>query len=253
MICTSKFDFSLFLFSPCLYFIFPLYDFMNRNSRRDSGPNWIHGTGDNPIMAIAEATKTLAHDPEGENIAIAPDGQLISDDVSIKVAEFVWMTIGEAFEYSNRHGESIPPDRSLFDFLREKLQQTQFSEVEKELCLDACKLWGAYVGDPIGKQSLKFFCLEECIDGSMYSCWFTSCARSNSSSQTIILLLPVISTSWNISPKQRRPRPTSNSTNPSSASTLQSVTLNNPPNIKSPSQQPLDLNIASTRSSSPVH
>lgn len=119
------------------------------------------------IMDIAEATKTVAQDPEGGNVAFSPDGHLIPEEVATKVADFVWMTIGEAFEYSNQHGSSIPPERSLFDFFREKVQQTQFSTAEKELCLDACKLWGAYVGDPIEKQSFKFFCLEECIDGSM--------------------------------------------------------------------------------------
>lgn len=120
-------------------------------------------------MVIAEATETIAQDPEGENIAISPDGNLIPEKIATKIAEFVWVTIGEAFEYSNQHGGSIPPERSLFDFFCERVQQTQFSDAEKELCLDACKLWGAYVGDPIEKQSLKFFRLEECIDGSMIS------------------------------------------------------------------------------------
>jgi hypothetical protein len=81
----------------------------------------------------------------------------------------VWTTISEAFEYSNSHGESIPADKSLLDFVRERVQQTKFSDEEKDLCLDACKLWGAYVGDQADRQSLKFFRLEECVDGS--KCW----------------------------------------------------------------------------------
>jgi len=133
-----------------------------------SGPNWIHGTGENPIMAIADVTQTVVHDLEGKNIAISRNGQLISEQVVTKVSEFMWATIEEAFEHSNAHGDSIPPERSLFDFFQEKVQQTKFSQTEKQMCLDACKLWGAYVGDPIERQSLKFFRLEECIDGSAY-------------------------------------------------------------------------------------
>lgn len=118
-------------------------------------------------MSIAEATQTVTHDPEGRAIAIARDGHLLDDALTTKASEFMWSTIEQAFEYSKSHGQSIPPERSLFDFFQEKVEQTDFSEGEKELCLDACQLWGAYVGDPIQRQSLKFFCLEECLDGSM--------------------------------------------------------------------------------------
>lgn len=83
-----------------------------------------------------------------------------------KISEFLWTTIDEAFEYSNKHKDTISPDQSLLDFFREQVEKTGFSPVEKEACIQYCKLWGAYVGDPVERQSLKFFCLEECIDGS---------------------------------------------------------------------------------------
>lgn len=118
-------------------------------------------------MSIAEATQTVTHDPEGRNIAISRDGHLLDEALTTKMSEFMWTTIEQAFEYSNSNGKNIPPERSLFDFFQEKIEQTDFSNEERQLCLDACQLWGAYVGDPIQKQSLKFFCLEECIDGSM--------------------------------------------------------------------------------------
>ena len=109
----------------------------------------------------------MAHDPEGKNLSISCDGKLVDEEKATKAAEFVWTTIEEAFEYSNQHGDSIPSKQSLYDFIQEKLEKTDFSEEEKKLCLDSCKLWGAYVGDSIERQSLKFFRLEECIDGSM--------------------------------------------------------------------------------------
>lgn len=118
-------------------------------------------------MSIAETTQTVTYDPEGGNIAISRDGHLLDDALVTKLSEFMWTTIDEAFQYSNSHGEDIPPERCLYDFFKDKVEQSSYSQAEQQLCLDACQLWGAYVGDPIQRQSLKFFCLEECIDGSM--------------------------------------------------------------------------------------
>jgi hypothetical protein len=134
-----------------------------------SGPNWIHGTGTNPIAAIAELTKTTVEDFEGNQAIIATDGSPLDDEIVAKISEFLWTAIGEAFEYSNTHKDTIPPERSLLDFFQDKVEKADFSLEEKKLCIETCRLWGAYVGDPIERQSLKFFCLEECIDGSTFS------------------------------------------------------------------------------------
>lgn len=130
------------------------------------GPNWIHGTGKNPIAAIAEATETVLEDFEGNQALISSDGKAIDDDLASRISGVLWTTIEKAFEYSNTYKDTIPPDRSLLDFFREQVEKTNLSATEKELCVESCRLWGAYVGDPIERQSLKFFCLEECIDGS---------------------------------------------------------------------------------------
>lgn len=132
-----------------------------------SGPNWIHGTGTNPIVAVAEATNTTLQDFEGDPVIISTDGKLLSADIASKISEFMWATIEAAFEYSNTHKDDIPADRSVLDFFYEKLEKTDFTPKEKHLCIETCRMWGAYVGDPIERQSMKFFCLEECIDGSM--------------------------------------------------------------------------------------
>ncbi|KAJ5582350.1 hypothetical protein N7535_000970, partial [Penicillium sp. DV-2018c] len=135
----------------------------------DMGPNWIHGSGENPIMTIAEETGSAMYDAEcGGNIIFSRDGDLINEETSAKVQDFVWTAIAEAFEYSNHHGESIPVEKSLFDFFCERIERTSFSDEEKQLCLDSCRLWGSYVGDQVDKQSLKFFRLEECVDGSNF-------------------------------------------------------------------------------------
>ncbi|KAJ5668758.1 hypothetical protein N7462_009828 [Penicillium macrosclerotiorum] len=134
----------------------------------DLGPNWIHGAGANPIMSIAQATQTDIYDPEGRNLIFSRDGSRLSEEVARQVEEFVWTTISEAFEYSSQQGDLIPADRSLYDFFQEKVQQTAFSAEVQQYCLHACRLWGAYVGDGAERQSLRFFRLEECVDGSNY-------------------------------------------------------------------------------------
>lgn len=171
-------------------------------NRISSGPNWIHGTGANPIMSIANATQTITHDPEGHNISISREGYPISEDAATKAADFMWATIEQAFEYSNQHGDTIPPERSLYDFFQEKLEQTGFSDEEKQLCLDSCKLWGAYVGDPIERQSLKFFHLEECIDGSEYlAAKAHTIPSTDVLSQITILLLRLTNEFWSLFPR----------------------------------------------------
>lgn len=121
---------------------------------------------DNPITAIAKSTNTTVQDFEGGQIIFSKDGQVLDQALATKASEFMWTTIDEAFRYSNTHKDTIPPERSLFDFFLEKIEESGFSPAEKDACVETCKLWGAYVGDPIEKQSLKFFCLEECIDES---------------------------------------------------------------------------------------
>lgn len=129
------------------------------------------------------------YDPEGgDHVTFSQDGQPVHDDINSKVQEFVWTTISEAFEYSNRLGESIPAQQSLLDFFRERVQQSDFSEEEQSLCLDACKLWGAYVGDQVDRQSLKFFRLEECVGGSKFPI----------SSSAAILILVKATLSWHL-------------------------------------------------------
>lgn len=117
-------------------------------------------------MSIAELTNTTIQDFEGGQIVFSKDGKLLDDDIAMKLSDFMWTTIDDAFAYSNKYKDTIPPDRSLFDFFLEKIEASDFSPAEKDACVETCKLWGAYVGDPIDRQSLKFFCLEECVDES---------------------------------------------------------------------------------------
>ncbi|OJD33282.1 amine oxidase [Diplodia corticola] len=79
-------------------------------------------------------------------------------------------------EFSKQNSASIPPTKSLLDYIHEKTSElytdenwNHLQEAEKEkkrnLLHIIAEMWGAFVGSPVERQSLRFFWLEECIDG----------------------------------------------------------------------------------------
>lgn len=79
----------------------------------------------------------------------------------------MWSIIDKALDYSRKNTDIISPNKSLFDYIQEEVASTNLPGLEKEACIEMSKLWGSYVGSPIDRQSLKFFFLEDCLDGSM--------------------------------------------------------------------------------------
>lgn len=80
-------------------------------------------------------------------------------------SELVWGIIGEGFKYSNQHTASIPPERSLMDYFESIVKEKGLSDASSKLVLQMARMWGDFVGEPIEKQSMKYFWLEECIEG----------------------------------------------------------------------------------------
>ncbi|TPX23246.1 hypothetical protein DIZ76_012572 [Coccidioides immitis] len=132
----------------------------------DLGPNWIHGTENNPIVSISKHTKTVTHSWDGPQAIIDSSGRLLDAQDATKFSEFTWETIDKALDHSRKNAATIPPNLSLCDYIREELEKTTFSQSEKEACMELSKSWGAYIGSPVDRQSLKFFFLEECLDGT---------------------------------------------------------------------------------------
>ena len=54
---------------------------------------------------------------------------------------------------------------SLKNFFVQQLKDKDVPESESKLVMQMAEMWGAFVGSPWERQSLKFFWLEECIDG----------------------------------------------------------------------------------------
>jgi len=99
------------------------------------------------------------------------DGKLLKDGE--KLNEALWGVIIQAFKHSADNTASIDPKESLYDFFVEKVQEmfpTKEEARERETMLQMTEMWGAFVGSPVQTQSLKFFWLEECIDGENLFC-----------------------------------------------------------------------------------
>jgi hypothetical protein len=139
----------------------------------DLGPNWIHGTDDNPIFEIAKETKTQLHYWDERQRILDPEGKALETSEAEEYGRLLWDDglISQAFKYSRENTASIDPSLSLMDFFAEKaenlftdLEASEAQRKRKQL-LQICDFWGSYVGSPTTSQSLKFFWLEECIEG----------------------------------------------------------------------------------------
>lgn len=78
----------------------------------------------------------------------------------------MWEIIEEGMDYSHDHCESIPLNRSLWDYFQEKaVERYPNDDRRRQTLLRIADMWGAFVGSPIQQQSFKFFWLEKTIDG----------------------------------------------------------------------------------------
>ncbi|KAI9854724.1 MAG: hypothetical protein M1824_006606 [Vezdaea acicularis] len=151
----------------------------------DMGANWVHGTENNPIADIAIETKSMSKEPQdshdGQSV-FDSEGRLIEKSLGNRYSEKMWSVIEEAFAYSTKNGASIDSRTSLYDFFVEKAAELDSKEgalkseapnghmldqpsLNQLTLLQVAELWGAYVGDDVRRQSLKYFWLEEVIDG----------------------------------------------------------------------------------------
>jgi len=136
----------------------------------DLGPNWIHGTDNNPILDLAKQTNTNTMNWDGRQSVFDHMGNAVSEKEAAENTEIVWSIIERAMKYSNEESGTIPADRSLYDFFEEQVvkmfgDETAGAQAKRRTILQMAEMWGAFVGSPIQTQSLKFFWLEECIDG----------------------------------------------------------------------------------------
>ena len=138
----------------------------------DAGANWIHGAKDNPILCLAEETGTAVSAAGDVMTVVDEDGDIVLKEDAANYVTIMWTMFENAFEYARQHSADIGPARSLLDFCREQIlvlvpETDERWDRKRKTVLQMCELWGDYVGSPIERQSLKFFWLEESIEGGM--------------------------------------------------------------------------------------
>ena len=139
----------------------------------DMGPNWIHGTEDNPICWMARETNTVTGSWDNNPYVLDQNATLLSLEETATCSTLMWDIIEEAFQFSNKFCADIDPNKTLWDFYQEKVIERipdTLGDHEKlrKIVLQMAELWGAFVGSPVTRQSLKYFWLEECLDGGMW-------------------------------------------------------------------------------------
>ncbi|KAH8671144.1 flavin-containing amine oxidoreductase [Xylariales sp. PMI_506] len=141
----------------------------------DCGPNWIHGTNDNPILDIAKETNTAVGSWDTTSYLLDENGKLLPVTEAEIYSTIMWNIIQEAFSFSNKNSTTIDPRESLWDFFQREIAKhvpndDPDCEKKRKLVLQMAEMWGAFVGSPIYTQSLKFFWLEECLEGENLFC-----------------------------------------------------------------------------------
>jgi monoamine oxidase len=133
----------------------------------DMGPNWIHGTKGNPIMRLAEQTRTVVMEPEERQALFDAEGARRADSEAVDLSTKMWELVVDAFKYSDDNSARIDPHESLFEYFRAKIDREEagLDRRQRDDLLREAQMWGPFVGDAVETQSLKFFFLEECIEG----------------------------------------------------------------------------------------
>lgn len=108
---------------------------------------------------------------DGRQSVVDALGNYLTDKEAAENTELVWGIIEQAMKYSNENSATIDPGRSLYNFFEEAVEKLFLDEKAEEMkkkrktILQMSEMWGAFVGSDIQRQSLKFFWMEECIDG----------------------------------------------------------------------------------------
>lgn len=151
------------------------------------GPNWIHGTENNPILHLAQETKSALHQlHHDKQCDIGADGNALDGAVAKKWQNLISSILVAAHGHSDRNWQSIPPNESLFDYFQSSIRSlldnpseavdkvvpaaTDSAADREQQLLWMADYWSFIIGDTMQRQSLKFFWLEEGIDGCTLVC-----------------------------------------------------------------------------------
>ena len=129
----------------------------------------MHGTEDNPVADLAIAAGIDMRTIPEETMVFSPSGSVVDSEKVDAGLNLVWQLISNAFRESNQRGATIDSKTSLKDYFQEQL--INHAQSERDLVLMLAEQWGGFIGDEWHKQSLRWFWLEECLDGGKVLTW----------------------------------------------------------------------------------
>jgi hypothetical protein len=130
------------------------------------GANWIHGTVDNPILDLAKKTDTVLSSV-GEDLGFYNEYgcEIFNKSKAHELHELVWGIVSDAFKYSNEHSAEIDPKKSLWQFMQDELKKRDLPAEDFRTATYMAEQWGQFIGDHYSLQSLKYFWMEENLEG----------------------------------------------------------------------------------------
>ena len=122
---------------------------------------------------MANDTATPLHRWKETTILVDSEGHLVAPSEANKALKQVWEILEGAIKHSTNRNEELDFSASLYSFFEDwcdrAFQCGDMTGREAELVLGMSQMWGAYVGDHVELQSLKYFYLEDCIGGGRYN------------------------------------------------------------------------------------
>ena len=123
---------------------------------------------------MASNTNTPLHHWNNKQLIYDAEGKPLPDELTDRLSTLLWEIIELAFKYSEEahaenKGERIPNGDSLFDFVKRKATEMIPDQKERDILLQMSEMFGAYVGEPVWRQSLRFAWMEECCGGGTHT------------------------------------------------------------------------------------
>jgi monoamine oxidase len=139
----------------------------------DVGASWIHGTQGNPLLPLAEKTRTTTVACGDVDSICDINGDWIQRDMARNHYSKVWEILEMAMEKSRDQYPSLSSSEKMMDLFRQEVERRKVREQQSEdhelLLLRIVEMWGAFMGDDCENQSLKSLWLEAGIDGGMFN------------------------------------------------------------------------------------
>jgi hypothetical protein len=92
-------------------------------------------------------------------------GKWIETNHAKDLYQTVWDILDEGYQYSAANSQSIPSSARMIDFFGEKVAAGKYDSKCQERLLQIVEMWGTFMAAECENQSLKFFWLEQGIDG----------------------------------------------------------------------------------------